>query len=186
LSDPLYSRDVLKLAAAATGAGELSEPRLSGLAHNPVCGDKVAVTMRLDGRGRITALAHETKACVFTQASAAILGAQLLGADEQGVRRLRNEVEAMLVGGGAPGSPFADYAALAGVALHKNRHTCVLLPIDAVIGALSVAEPLEIANPCGERPQRKRGPIRPRAARGKKRAARTRKPRVGKPRRRRR
>ena len=176
----------MKLAAAATGAGELAEPRLSGLAHNPVCGDRVTVTMRLDGRGRIVALAHETKACVFTQASAAILGAQLPGADEQRVRRLRDEVEAMLVGGRTPGAPFADYSALAGVAVHKNRHTCVLLPIDAVIGALSVAEPLEIANPGGEGPQRKRGSVRPRAARGKKRASRARKPRVGKARRRRR
>ena len=176
----------MKLAAAATGAGELPEPRLSGLAHNPVCGDKVTITMRLDGRGRIMAFAHETKACVFTQASAAILGEHLLGADEQRVRRLRNEVEAMLVGNGAPGAPFADYAALAGVAVHKNRHTCVLLPIDAIIGALSVAEPLEIANPGAKRSQRKRGPDRPRSARGKKRIARTRKPRIGKPRRRRR
>jgi nitrogen fixation NifU-like protein len=186
LSDPLYSRDVLKLAAAATGAGELAEPRLSGLAHNPVCGDRITVTMRLDRRGRITALAHETRACVFTQASAAILGAQLLGADEARVRQLRHDIEAMLAGAAPPAVPFADYAALAGVAVHKNRHTCVLLPIDAVIGALSVAEPLEITYPGGEGPQRKSAPIHPRTTRGKKRASRTRKPRVGKSRRRRR
>ena len=186
MSDPLYSRDVLKLAAAATGAGELPEPRLSGLAINPVCSDKVSVTMRLDGRGRIIALAHETKACVFTQASSAILGAQALGANEVRIRRLRGEIEAMLAGGKAPGAPFADYAALAGVAMHKNRHTCVLLPLDAVIGALSVAEPSEITNPGAEGAKPKVAPVRARAISRKKRGARPRKPRVGKTGRRRR
>ena len=185
MSDPLYSRDVLKLAAAATGAGELPEPCLSGYALNPVCGDKVSVTLQLDNRGRITGLAHNTKACVFTQASASILGAQSRGADEARIRHLRHQVEAMLTGAAAPAAPFADYAALAGVAVHKNRHTCVLLPIDAVLGALAVAEPLEISDPAPKRPKRKLTPVRARAARGKKRT-RPRKTRVGKTGRRRR
>lgn len=152
--DPLYAKPVLKLAAAATGAGQLPEPNLAGTAHNPVCGDRVSVTMRLDAQGRIVALAHETKACVLTQASASILGTHLKGADEARVRRLRNDVTAMLDGKKAPAKPFADYAALTGVAAHKNRHTCVLLPIDAVLGAFSVAEPSEIANPRRKRAKR--------------------------------
>ncbi len=152
--DPLYAKPVLKLAAAATGAGHLPEPNIAGTAHNPVCGDRVSVTMRLDTHGRIAEIAHETKACVLSQASASILGAHLKGADETRVRLLRDAVEAMLKGAKAPASPFSDYAALAGVARHKNRHTCVLLPIDAVLGAFSVAEPLEITNPRPKRPKR--------------------------------
>jgi len=186
LSDPLYSRDVLKLAAAATGAGELPEPRLSGYALNPVCGDKVLVTMRVDGRGRIAELAHETKACVFTQASSSILGTQLRGADEARISRLRHEVEAMLAGGAIPAAPFTDFAVLAGVSEHKNRHTCVLLPIDAVLGAFAVAEPLEVAEPRTEGPKRKLAPARARVrVRGKKRT-RLRKARIRKAGRRRR
>jgi NifU-like protein involved in Fe-S cluster formation len=169
LSDPLYSRDVLKLAAAATGAGELPEPRLSGYATNPVCGDKVLVTMQVDGHGRITEIAHQTRACVFTQAASSILGAQLAGANEARVNTLRHEVEAMLGGAAPPGSPFADFAALAGAAEHKNRHTCVLLPLDAVLGAFAVAEPSEFANPKAEGPKRKLATARDRV-RGKKRA----------------
>lgn len=169
MSDPLYSREVLRLAAAAAGAGELSEPRLSGYALNPVCGDKVLMTLRLDGRGRITEIAHNTKACVFAQAASSILGAQLRGADEARVSKLRHDVEAMLAGAAAPTAPFADFAVLAGAAEHKNRHTCVMLPIDAVLGAFAVAEPLEIANPKTEGANRKPGPARARV-RGKKRA----------------
>lgn len=145
--DPLYAKPVLKLAAAATGAGALPEPNLAGVAVNSVCGDSVSVTMRVDAHGRITELAHETRACVLAQASASILAAHLKGADETRVRLLRDAVAAMLEGAKAPAKPFADYAALKGAAQHKNRHTCVLLPVDAVLGAFAVAEPLEITNP---------------------------------------
>jgi nitrogen fixation NifU-like protein len=137
MSDPLYAKDLLRLAAGAAGAGRLPYPDAIGVAHNPTCGDRVSVTLALGAYGRIAALAHETKACVLTQASAAILGAHLAGADEARVRALRDEVAAMLTSGAVPPSPFADYAALAGAAEHRNRHTCVLLPIDAVLEALA-------------------------------------------------
>jgi NifU-like protein involved in Fe-S cluster formation len=43
----------------------------------------------------------------------------------------------MLRGGEIPPAPFADFAALTGAATYRNRHTCVLLPIDAVLNALT-------------------------------------------------
>ena len=137
MSDPLYAKDLLRLAAIATGAGRLAHPDAAGVAHNPICGDHVSVTIALDADGRITALAHETKACVLTQASAAILGAHLAGAAQTEVHALRKRVVEMLKSGAVPPSPFGDYAALAGAAEYRNRHTCVLLPIDAVLDALT-------------------------------------------------
>jgi NifU-like protein involved in Fe-S cluster formation len=136
MSDPLYAKDLLRLAAAATGAGRLQEFDVEGSAHNPTCGDRVSVTIKVDERGRIIELAHETSACVLTQASASILGARLAGSDKRGVETLRGEVASMLREGNVPPPPFADYSALAGAATYRNRHTCVLLPIDAVLKAL--------------------------------------------------
>jgi NifU-like protein involved in Fe-S cluster formation len=72
----------------------------------------------------------------LAQASSSILGAQLAGADSQKVQELRSAVQTMLHNGPAPPQPFADYAALTGAALYRNRHVCVLLPIDAVLSAL--------------------------------------------------
>ena len=96
MSDPLYAKDLLRLAAAATGAGRLQEFDVEGSAHNPTCGDRVSVTIKVDERGRIIELAHETSACVLTQASASILGARLAGSDKRGVETLRGEVASML------------------------------------------------------------------------------------------
>ena len=137
MSDPLYAKDLLRLAAAATGAGRLDPFDAEGRAHNPTCGDRVGVTLRLGSDGRIAAMAHETTACVLAQASASILGAYLSGADTADVQRLRSQVAGMLGEGEPPPLPFADYAALKGAATYRNRHTCVLLPIDAVLDALS-------------------------------------------------
>ena len=139
MSDPLYAKELLRLAANAVGAGRLDPFDAQGVAHNPTCGDKVSVTLRLDKHGRVTGIAHETNACVLAQASSSILGAQLGGADRQKVQELHAAVETMLQDGSPPPAPFADYAVLTGAALYRNRHTCVLLPIDAVLRALETA-----------------------------------------------
>jgi nitrogen fixation protein NifU and related proteins len=137
MTDPLYAKDLLRLAAAATGAGRLEAFDAEGSAHNPTCGDRIGVTLRLDGSRSIIEMAHETSACVLTQASASLLGANLEGANEESVQKLRADVSAMLREGEAPAPPFSGYAACHGAAPYRNRHTCVLLPIDAVLDALS-------------------------------------------------
>jgi NifU-like protein involved in Fe-S cluster formation len=133
--DPLYSRDLLRLAANADGAGRLTDADAVGDAQNPACGDRVAVELTL-ADGRITALAYQTQACVLTQASAALLSQAAAGRDRAGLKALAGEVQAMLAGGPAP----AGYGVFAGVADHAGRHTCVLLPLQAALAALEAAE----------------------------------------------
>lgn len=140
MSDPLYRKELLRLAADATGAGWLKQPHGSATVHNPACGDRVTVDVRLED-GRIAALAHDTRACVLTQASAAILGAEARGLDRAALKVLADEVAAMLKGGEAPRAPFQAYGAFEGVAGHKGRHTCVLLPLEAALKALDTPKP---------------------------------------------
>jgi nitrogen fixation NifU-like protein len=137
MSDPLYKKALLRLAADANGAGRLAVPCRSGSAHNPVCGDKVTVDVAIEG-GRITAIAHDTKACVLTQASASILGGEVIGLTRSEISALHSAVGAMLSGGSPPAAPFDVYATFDGVVEHRNRHKCVLLPIEAVLAALEV------------------------------------------------
>jgi len=135
MSDPLYSKALLRLAADAHGAGRLTSPDVSGLAYNPACGDKVVVDLFLSD-GQIIAFAHDTKACVLAQASASILGANLKGANIVTVERLLARVTDMLESGPAPGPPFDAYSAFSGAVEYTSRHRCVLLPIEAVLDAL--------------------------------------------------
>jgi nitrogen fixation NifU-like protein len=141
MSDPLYRKPLLRLAADAHGAGHLSEPHLSGSAFNPTCGDRVTVEIVLDGAGRIGALAHDTRACVLAQASAAILGRNASACTHQDVHGLREAVAAMLKGEAPPPSaPFDLYREFKGAADHAARHTCVLLPLDALLDAFAASE----------------------------------------------
>jgi NifU-like protein involved in Fe-S cluster formation len=145
MSDPLYRKEILRLAADAHGAGHLHRVDLAGAAHNPTCGDKVAVELAMGAGGRITAVAHNTKACVLTQASASILGDRLKGARQEDVEALANDVAAMLMSDGEPPAPpFEPYAAFQGAVTHRNRHRCVLLPIEAVLNAFE-QEPTQAA-----------------------------------------
>ena len=132
-SDPLYRKALLRLAADAMGAGHLPAPDAAATAANPACGDSVTVELALDG-SRITAIAHDTRACILTQASAAILGAVAPGMDGAALTALEAGVRAMLKEGAPP--PLPDYAAFDGAATLPGRHVCVLLPFQALRQAL--------------------------------------------------
>lgn len=134
--DPLYRRELLRLAADATGAGHLPAPDAMASLHNPACGDRVTVELELCG-GRVAALAHTTQACVLTQASAALLAATAPGRDRGGISELAASVRAFLRGA----EPPAGYDVFDGIREHAGRHVCVLLPLEAALKALDGAEP---------------------------------------------
>jgi NifU-like protein involved in Fe-S cluster formation len=150
VSDPLYRKDLLRLAADAHGAGHLDTPSVTGSAFNSSCGDRVTVDL-IVADGLVQAIAHQTKACVLAQASASILGNEFAGKGRRDLDRLYAEIEAMLgQGASAPASPFASYAVFDGVSGHPARHRCVLLPLEAIRDAL---DRLEAAKPGGIRSQ---------------------------------
>ena len=139
MSDPIYRKEILRLAANAAGAGRLAQASSSATLANPACGDRVTVDV-IVAEGRITALAHHTHACVLTQASAAILGADAAGLNKEEIERLTRTVRALLSGGSTPTPPFETYAAFDGLADHKARHKCVLLPLEAALEAMTILE----------------------------------------------
>jgi NifU-like protein involved in Fe-S cluster formation len=134
--DPLYRREILRLAANAAGAGHLAAPDASATLHNPACGDRVTVELAL-ADGRISALAHTARACVLTQASAALLSALAPGRGQAELEALAAGVRGFLEGGPAP----EGYGVFDGVAVHAGRHRCVLLPLEAALLALESAQP---------------------------------------------
>ncbi len=48
MSDPLYRKEILRLAADAHGAGRLPQPHRTGTALNPTCGDRVTFEITTD------------------------------------------------------------------------------------------------------------------------------------------
>lgn len=136
MSDLPYSTAVLRHAADIRAAGRLPNPSCSHTAKNPVCGDRTTMDLGL-AEGCITEVAHDTRACVLTQASAAILAGALPGHTVEELAAIKTAVAAMLAGGPSPQGAFSDFSVLADVARHPARHRCVLLPIEAALKAIS-------------------------------------------------
>lgn len=138
MSDELYAKELLRWAADVSHAGHLPDPKRAATVNNAMCGDKVTIEFALDPTHEITDCRHDSKACVLTQASAAILAAKAGGADAQAIATVKAQVTAMLKdGGAAPSGKWSAYEIFAPVREHKSRHTCVLLPFEAAEKALN-------------------------------------------------
>ena len=138
MSDDLYAKELLRWAADVSRIGHLPDPKRAATVNNAMCGDKVTMEFAVDPTHEILDCKHETKACVLTQASAAILASNASGESADSLARIKTKVAAMLKDGApAPSGKWSAYAIFAPVREHKSRHTCVLLPLEAAERALS-------------------------------------------------
>ncbi len=132
-----YAEDLVTEARRAYREGTLPSPRRTAHAANPVCGDEIDLDLDLDDdRGYIVSVAHRTRGCVFTRASASLLARAVEGLSVAAARELALVLYRDLAGSAA--LP-ADLAALASVRVYPARLRCALLPWDALRIALDEA-----------------------------------------------
>ncbi len=137
--DDLYSGRLLALAANLPHLGRLAHPDGSAEKVSKLCGSRVVVDVRIDG-GKVVDFAQDVKACALGQASAAVLGAAILGADLAEIEAARDGFRSMLKDGSAPpAGRFADIAMLAPVKAYPARHASTLLAFEAAAEAVRKA-----------------------------------------------
>lgn len=137
--DELYSARVLALAANMPRAGRLAHPQGTAEKVSKLCGSRVLVDVELKD-GRVSDFAQEVKACALGQASAAVLGAHVIGATIEELEATRDALKAMLKAGGPPPEGrFADLKALEVVRDYPPRHASTLLAFEAVVEAAKLA-----------------------------------------------
>ncbi len=141
MSEDLYQKAILRLAGSAHGAGRLNGACCTGREANAMCGDVVTFDVRVDPAGRVAETANDLKGCVLVQASASLLAEHAVGRTEAEIAALRKDVAAMLDGGDVPGGVWAGYEVFKPAAAYRSRHSCVLLPIDALAKALEGCGP---------------------------------------------
>jgi len=141
--DDLYSAKLLGLAANMPRAGRLAEPHASVEKIAKLCGSRVRVDVRVED-GRVSDFAQDVKACALGQASAAVLGAHVMGATLPELELARTQFRAMLKDGApAPDGRFSDLAMLAPVKDYPARHASTLLAFEAVTEAVRTATGLD-------------------------------------------
>jgi len=137
--DDRYSAQLLKLAANLPHAGRLPAPDGSSEKVSKLCGSRVIVDVAVED-DRVSGFAQDVKACALGQASAAILGAHVIGATLSEIELARDAFRAMLKEGApAPEGRFSDLAMLAPVKDYPARHASTLLAFEAVTDAVRQA-----------------------------------------------
>ena len=135
----LYSGRILELAADIPHLTRLEAPDATVRKRSPLCGSSVTVDLTLQD-GQVSAFGQEVKACALGQASAAIVGAAILGCTAQELREARDALKTMLKEDGpTPPAPFDGLEVLRPARDYKNRHASILLVLDAASEAAEAA-----------------------------------------------
>jgi nitrogen fixation NifU-like protein len=128
----LYADELIAEARRDHGRGSLASPRITVRSTNPSCGDEIDLDVDHDG-ARISVIAHRTRGCAFTRASASLISRFVPDMTFDEARELVAKIRKDLPGTAElPGV----FAALVTVRMYPARLRCALLPWDALATAL--------------------------------------------------
>lgn len=135
----IYSTRLLDLAAEIPHSERLAHPDATATAHSKLCGSTVSVDLQLDG-DVITGFGQTVKACLLGQASASIVGREIIGVTTGEIAHVGEIMRAMLKSNGPPPQGrWADLALLEPVRPYKSRHASTLLIFEAIDKAIAAA-----------------------------------------------
>ncbi len=112
----MYRENILDHAQNPRFPGVLDPADIDHEESNPLCGDRLRLTLRVDENHRITAVAWEGDGCAISQASASMLGEQIMGKTLEEVRNISKE----------------DIFEMLGIPLSPNRMKCALLSLQVL------------------------------------------------------
>jgi NifU-like protein involved in Fe-S cluster formation len=134
--DDIYNLRILELAANIPRSQRLEAPDATASARSKLCGSTISIDLNV-ADGKIVDFAQTVKACLLGQASAAIVGREIVGTTPEEFRSVSKSMRRMLKEHGRPPEGrWADLALLEPVKDYPHRHASTLLVFDAVETAL--------------------------------------------------
>ena len=112
----MYRENILDHAQNPRYPGVLEPADIDHEENNPLCGDRLRLTLRLDENNRISALAWDGEGCAISQASASMLGEQIMGKTLEEIKLLSKETIFEMLG----------------IPLSPNRMKCALLSLQVL------------------------------------------------------
>ena len=138
MNAPLYTTEILRLAASLGAPRPLEREDGRAELRSPTCGSRVSMAVELDPHGRVQTISQQVHACAFGQASAAILEKSAAGRSARDVEQGLTELSDWL--GGSDLQPtWPGLAALAPARSRKSRHGAILLPFRTLLAAMEAA-----------------------------------------------
>lgn len=132
MKDPLYTKDILRLAADIPHLRRLDAPDESITKVSPICGSRVKVDVVIKD-GIVTDYGQEVRACALGQAAAAIMGEGVMRQPLQTFPALLDQLTEFLKGDASvPDAPWQGLQVFAPAKAHKSRHASILLTFQAM------------------------------------------------------
>jgi nitrogen fixation protein NifU and related proteins len=123
----LYRDVILDHNRSPRNFGRLEPADASAVGHNPLCGDALSLTLRLEG-DRLSELRFNGQGCAISIASASLMGEAVRGKSLAEVDTLYREVHALLTEPAyVPTVPLGKLMALSGVREYPVRVKCASL-----------------------------------------------------------
>lgn len=137
-ADDLYQRIVLDHGRNPRHRGALAGATHSARGDNPFCGDRVTVSLVLDG-DRITDARFDGAGCAIATASASMMADALRGRTRAEAEALCGAFESLLAGaaGETETAALGELGAFAGVRRYPVRVKCARLPWQTLVTALA-------------------------------------------------
>jgi len=111
--DDLYREQIIERYKNPLYRGHLEPHDIQFADDNPLCGDHIEITIRVDPEGRVAEAAFDGKGCAISQASADLLVESILGKSLEEVKGLNKQ----------------DVLDLLGIDLGPVRLKCALLSL---------------------------------------------------------
>jgi NifU-like protein involved in Fe-S cluster formation len=139
MNAPLYTTEILRLAASLPEPRRLDRADGTADERSPTCGSRLRVAVQLDDAGRVAAISQTVQACAFGQASAALMAAGAAGKSRSEVQAALDDLAAWLAGASDEPGSWPGLQALAPARSRKSRHGAILLPFRALASAMERA-----------------------------------------------
>jgi NifU-like protein involved in Fe-S cluster formation len=139
MSPPLYTTEILRLAASLREPHPLDREDGRAELRSPTCGSRIGLAVQLDHDRQVEGLSMEVHACAFGQASAALLERHALGRTHDDIADALVELSRWLADEQAVIAGWPDVGALAPARSRKGRHGAILLPFRALLAAIEAA-----------------------------------------------
>ena len=136
----LYREVILDHNKNPRNFGRLDPHDAEAQGHNPLCGDRLTITLVRDG-DRIGDLRFEGNGCAISMASASMMTEAVKGKDRAAAAALADRIHALLTQDGASSEGLGKLAALSGVREFPARVKCASLCWHTLNAALARSEP---------------------------------------------
>lgn len=109
--DAMYRENILDHGMNPRNKGIVQPATVDLEMRNPLCGDRLRLTLQVNDENVITALGWDGEGCAISQAAASMLGERILGMTIEEVKHITKE----------------DIFEMLGIPLSPNRIKCALL-----------------------------------------------------------